>query len=87
MFECHVCGLLSLKGPSCPGCGSQLRTDLSLALEDDDFVPTEVPGLEDAAESWYELEGMDRPTQDPPTPPSTTAVGSPPLGYQVPTTP
>lgn len=82
MFECHVCGLLSLKGPSCPGCGSQLRTDLSLALEDDDFVPTEVPGLEDAAESWYELEGMDRPTQDPPTPPSTTSVGSLPFGYQ-----
>lgn len=83
MFECRVCGLLSLKGPSCPGCGSQLRTDLSLELDDDEFVPTEVPGLEDAAESWYELEGMDRPKENPASPPaSTSSPGSLPFGFQ-----
>lgn len=83
MFECQVCGLLSLKGPSCPGCGSQLRTDLSLTLDDDDFVPTEVPGLEDAADSWYELEGKERPAEEVSTvPASVEPVGSLPFGYQ-----
>ena len=82
MFECNVCGLLSLRGPSCPACGSQLRTDLSASMQDDDFVPTEVPGLEEAADSWYELEGMERPAEPDDAPQAPPVVGSLPFGFQ-----
>ena len=64
MFECRVCGLLSLRGTSCPACGSQHRDDLSTTLESEEILPTDVPGLDDAAESWYELEGIEPPTPE-----------------------
>ena len=63
MFECEVCGLLSLGGTSCPACGSQLRTDLSKTMFAEGDLPSEVPGLDEAAESWYELEGIEAPAQ------------------------
>jgi len=82
MFECNVCGLLSLRGPSCPACGSQLRTDLSASMQDDDFVPTEVPGLEEAADSWYDLEGMERPAESEHEAQPPPVVGTLPFGFQ-----
>ena len=57
MFECSICGLLSLNAISCPACGSQNLVDLSIADSHADDLPKEIPGLDDAAESWYELEG------------------------------
>ena len=58
MLECTICGLLSLNSRSCPACGSQNLIDL--ASEDNDpSMPTEVPGLDDAVSSLYDLEGMD----------------------------
>ena len=63
MLECTICGLLSLNAKSCPACGSQNLIDL--ASEDEDpTMPTEVPGLDDAVSSLYELEGIDRVEQD-----------------------
>ena len=58
MLECTICGLLSLNSRSCPACGSQNLIDLA---EDgiDSSMPSEVPGLDDAANSLYELEGID----------------------------
>ena len=63
MFECQICGLLSLGGTACPACGSQLRTDLSLDGASDEILPTEVPGLDDAAAAWYDLEGIEPPAE------------------------
>ena len=63
MFECQICGLLSLGGTSCPACGSQLRTDLSSSMEGDEVLPSEVPGLDDAAAAWYDLEGIEPPEE------------------------
>ena len=57
MFECSICGLLSLNAISCPACGSQNLVDLSIADSHTDDLPKEIPGLDDAAESWHELEG------------------------------
>jgi len=82
VFECDVCGLLSLRGPSCPACGSQLRTDLSATMQDDEFVPTEVPGLEEAADSWYDLEGMERPLDSTEPADAPPVVGTLPFGFQ-----
>ena len=64
MFECQICGLLSLGGTACPACGSQLRTDLSLDGASDEILPTEVPGLDDAAAAWYDLEGIEPPAEE-----------------------
>ena len=64
MFECQICGLLSLGGTACPACGSQLRTDLSLEGASDEVLPTEVPGLDDAAAAWYDLEGIEPPAEE-----------------------
>lgn len=64
MFECQICGLLSLGGTSCPACGSQLRTDLSASMDGTESLPTEVPGLDEAAEAWYDLEGIEPPQHD-----------------------
>ena len=59
MLECTICGLLSLNAQSCPACGSQNLIDL--ASEDEDpTMPTEVPGLDDAVSSLYELEGIEQ---------------------------
>ncbi|MCS5533696.1 MAG: hypothetical protein NZ736_05515 [Candidatus Poseidoniaceae archaeon] len=60
MFECKVCGLLSLGGEACPACGSQIRTDLSVDDHDDSPLPNEIPGLDEAAESWYQLDGNEQ---------------------------
>jgi Flp pilus assembly protein TadD len=57
MFECSICGLLSLNAISCPACGSQNLIDLSVSDSHNEDLPTEIPGLDDAAESWHELEG------------------------------
>ena len=64
MFECSICGLLSLNAISCPACGSQNLIDLSLADSQNDDLPTEIPGLDDAAESWHELEGSAEDNSD-----------------------
>ncbi|MDP6199942.1 MAG: hypothetical protein QF531_04145, partial [Candidatus Poseidonia sp.] len=64
MFECQICGLLSLGGTACPACGSQLRKDLSLEADGSEALPSEVPGLDDAAAAWYDLEGIEPPTEE-----------------------
>ena len=64
MFECSICGLLSLNAVSCPACGSQNLIDLSLSDSQNDDLPTEIPGLDDAAESWHELEGSTEDKSD-----------------------
>ena len=83
MFECQICGLLSLGGTACPACGSQLRTDLSLDDTSDEVLPTEVPGLDDAAAAWYDLEGIEPPIaeveQEATTAPATSSL---PFGFQ-----
>ena len=83
MFECKICGLLSLGGTACPACGSQLRKDLSLEDMSDETLPTEVPGLDDAAAAWYDLEGIEPPPEEPEEEevPVQTA-GSLPFGFQ-----
>jgi len=67
MFECKVCGLLSLGGDACPACGSQIRTDLSMDDHDDSPLPNEIPGLDEAAESWYQLDGNEQLESKPDT--------------------
>ena len=64
MFECQICGVLSLGGTACPACGSQLRRDLSLEQDGTEALPSEVPGLDDAAAAWYDLEGIDPPQEE-----------------------
>ena len=64
MFECSICGLLSLNAVSCPACGSQNLIDLSLSDSQNDDLPTEIPGLDDAVESWHELEGSTEDNSD-----------------------
>lgn len=82
MFECTICGLLSLGGSSCPACGSQIRVDLS-QQDDDASLPSEVPGLDDAVASWNELEGITpevepEPSEKPVEPATTSTL---PFGY------
>ena len=55
-----MCGLLSLGGNACPACGSQIRTDLSVDDQDNSPLPNEIPGLDEAAESWYQLDGNEQ---------------------------
>ena len=57
MLECTICGLLSLNAVSCPACGSQNLVDLTAKDDSEEALPTEIPGLDDAADSWHELEG------------------------------
>lgn len=59
MFECSICGLLSLNAISCPACGSQNLKDLSTIDSERSDLPAEIPGLDEAAESWREIEGDD----------------------------
>ncbi len=84
MFECQICGLLSLGGTACPACGSQLRKDLSAENADGEVLPTEVPGLDDAAAAWYDLEGIEPPTEEeePVAEEPTGSAESLPFGYQ-----
>ncbi len=81
MFECTICGLLSLGGSACPACGSLLLVDLSLEDDDSGPLPTEVPGLDDAVASWYDLEGIEPPTEPVVEPISSTVTSSLPFGY------
>lgn len=57
MFECGICGLLSLNAISCPACGSQNLKDLSTTDSEQGELPAEIPGLDEAADSWREIEG------------------------------
>lgn len=57
MFECSICGLLSLNAISCPACGSQNLIDLSSSDSTAEDLPAVIPGLDEAAESWHEIEG------------------------------
>ena len=84
MFECQICGLLSIGGTACPACGSQLRKDLSAEDGDGEVLPTEVPGLDDAAAAWYDLEGIEPPPQDeePAVEAQENNTGSLPFGFQ-----
>ena len=85
MFECQICGLLSLGGTACPACGSQLRTDLASSMDSDEVLPSDVPGLDDAAAAWYELEGIDPPPSDEggdDAPSSQSESSSLPFGFQ-----
>ena len=63
MFECKICGLLSLGGSACPACGSLLLVDLTEEDGDTTMLPSEVPGLDEAVASWYELEGIEAPDE------------------------
>lgn len=83
MFECTICGLLSLGGNACPACGSQIRVDLTEQDEGGAPLPADVPGLDEAVASWNELEGIE-PVEDEPTPeeaPKASSAGSLPFGY------
>ena len=75
MNECAVCGILYLAGPSCPACGSQLRVQDQSFSDSDAAMPTEVPGLDDAAQAWYDLEGIEAPVEVEEEPASTLPFG------------
>ena len=83
MLECTICGLLSLNAVSCPACGSQNLIDLSANDDAEEPLPTEIPGLEDAADSWHDLEGSNR-TEDADNMPLDSASESSdlPFGFQ-----
>ena len=82
MFECSICGLLSLNAISCPACGSQNLVDLSKSDSQTDDLPSEIPGLDEAAESWHELEGLDGDSNDSFNSANPATVdGSLPFGY------
>ena len=82
MFECTICGLLSLGGSACPACGSQIRVDLT-EQDDGSPLPSEVPGLDDAVASWNELEGIDPgdPQEEVAEPEPSTNKSSLPFGF------
>ena len=60
MNECGVCGILYLAGGSCPACGSQIQKRSDDFQDAEMVLPSEVPGLDEAADAWYELEGIER---------------------------
>ncbi len=78
MFECEVCGLFSLGGHSCPACGSLLRKDLTESDISEEFG--EVPGLDDAVDSFYDFEGTEPPEDQPASEPQQ--VSTLPFGFQ-----
>ncbi len=76
MNECGVCGILYLAGGSCPACGSQIQKKSQDFQDAEMVLPTEVPGLDDAADAWYDLEGMERPVEEKePVPSSSLPFG------------
>ena len=82
MFECTICGLLSLGGNACPACGSQIRVDLAEHDDDGSPLPTEVPGLDEAVASWNELEGIEAQEENEQQPdPAPATQGSLPFGF------
>ncbi len=78
MFECEVCGLFSLGGHSCPACGSLLRKDLTESDMSEEFG--EVPGLDDAVDSFYDFEGTEPPEEQPAAEPQQ--ISTLPFGFQ-----
>ena len=76
MNECGVCGILYLAGGSCPACGSQIQKRSDDFQDEDMVLPTEVPGLDDAADAWYDLEGIERPVEE-----EKPSASSLPFGY------
>ena len=83
MLECTICGLLSLNAVACPACGSQNLVDLTAKDDSEEALPTEIPGLDDAADSWHELEGSKRAedTDNMPLEPTSNS-GDLPFGFQ-----
>ncbi len=75
MNECAVCGILYLAGPACPACGSQLQAQDQSFSDSDAAMPTEVPGLDDAAQAWYDLEGIEAPVEVEEEPESSLPFG------------
>ena len=75
MNECGVCGILYLAGGSCPACGSQIQKRSDDFQDADMVLPTEVPGLDDAADAWYDLEGIEPPVEEEKTPASSLPFG------------
>ena len=65
MNECGVCGILYLAGGSCPACGSQIQKRSDDFQDAEMVLPSEVPGLDEAADAWYELEGIERLEEEP----------------------
>lgn len=83
MLECTICGLLSLNAVSCPACGSQNLVDLTANDDAEEALPTEIPGLDDAADSWHELEGSQRDDDSDTMPLDPTSNSSDlPFGFQ-----
>ncbi|MDG1557164.1 MAG: hypothetical protein P8Q98_05130 [Candidatus Poseidoniaceae archaeon] len=81
MFECTICGLLSLGGNACPACGSQIRVDLTEQDDDGSPLPTEVPGLDEAVASWNDLEGIETAVSAEEVPPKAESKGTLPFGF------
>jgi len=81
MFECGICGLLSLNAISCPACGSQNLKDLSSSEAESSDLPNEIPGLDDAVESWREIEGDDDQATNGITKQVQSDAGALPFGY------
>ena len=81
MFECKICGLLSLGGSACPACGSLLLVDLAQEDGDATTLPSEVPGLDEAVASWYELEGIEPPIPEQEEVTENLISGSLPFGF------
>lgn len=72
MNECGVCGILYLAGGSCPACGSQIQKQSQDFQDSEMVLPSEVPGLDEAADAWYDLEGMERPVEEKEPEPSSS---------------
>lgn len=81
MFECTICGLLSLGGNACPACGSQIRVDLTEQDDDGSPLPTEVPGLDEAVASWNDLEGIESIEEEEEVHPKPEPKSSLPFGF------
>ena len=81
MFECTICGLLSLGGNACPACGSQIRVDLTEQDDDGSPLPTEVPGLDEAVASWNDLEGIETVVQEEIVPKKADSKDTLPFGF------
>ena len=81
MFECGICGLLSLNAISCPACGSQNLKDLSVSEAENSDLPIEIPGLDDAVNSWREIEGNDDESVDEMLEHSRPDIKTLPFGY------
>ena len=73
--------MLSLGGSACPACGSLLLVDLAQEDGDATTLPSEVPGLDEAVASWYELEGIEPPAPQQEEVAENLISGSLPFGF------